>query len=306
MKRFIHGGLVLGLMLGPVMGLPPRVLPVLAQGMPAKEIAEILQMVPVFTLIDSSGKQVLTATIKEGNKEKVVSFFFFNPQDAQNALRQVQSQNAEVAKGARVQVVGLDKAYELAKAAQKDEKLEVSFQPDKAQQEAALKILQAQGQKLDRFPGIPLFFITGGPQQGQLTIQVQDPKGGKSEEVAPMFFSRQDADAFLAEVRKRDPKIGESAKIQVSSLDRLVALMEQKNDPELRRLYFVPASTAIRFIQQQQGNRPPQPQTPSAPRPQATPSPQQQQNPPAPRPQTAPAPPPAPRPQTTPAPQPPR
>ncbi|MEN9248466.1 MAG: Tic22 family protein [Gloeomargarita sp. GMQP_bins_69] len=268
MKGLIRGGLALGLLLGPVMGLPLQVSPVLAQGMPTKQIAEQLQTVPVFTLIDGSGKQILTATVKEGNKEKVVTFFFFNPQDAQNALKQVQSQNPDAVKGARVQVVGLDKAYELAKAAQKDEKLEVSFQPDKAQQEAALKILQAEGQKLDRFPGIPLFFITGGPQQGQLTIQVQDQKGNK-EEVAPMFFSRQDVEGFLAELRKRDPKIAESAKIRVSSLDQLVALMEQKNDPQLRQIYFVPASSAIRFVQQQQGNRPPQPPAAPAPQPQS-------------------------------------
>ncbi|MEN9248686.1 MAG: Tic22 family protein, partial [Gloeomargarita sp. GXS_bins_116] len=92
---------------------------------------------------------------------------------------------------------------------------------------------------------------------------------GNKEEVAPMFFSRQDVEGFLAELRKRDPKIAESAKIRVSSLDQLVALMEQKNDPQLRQIYFVPASSAIRFVQQQQGNRPPQPPAAPAPQPQS-------------------------------------
>ncbi len=293
MNSLIRGGLVLGLLFGSGIGLHPLVTPAIAQGIPAKDIAEQLKQVPVFTLIDGSGKNTLTITIKDGGKDKEISFFFFSPQDAQTALQRVQSQNPALAKGAQVRVIGLDKAYELAKSIQqnKDQKFDVSFQPEGAQVDAALKILQANGQKTDKFPGIPLFFITGGPQQAQLTVQVNDPQGGKTEEVAPMFFSRQDADNFLAEVKKQEPKIAESAKIQVSSLDRLVAIMEQKNDPQLRQLYFVPSSSALKFIQQQQGNTGNRPQTQPAPRPQASPAPRPQASPaPSPRPQASPAP----------------
>ncbi|MEN9217107.1 MAG: Tic22 family protein [Gloeomargarita sp. HHBFW_bins_162] len=297
MNGFIRGGLVLSLLFGSVVGGRSVVPPAIAQGMPAKDIAEQLKQVPVFTLIDSTGKQALTITIKDGGKDKEISFFFFSPQDAQTALQRVHSQRPDLAKGAQIRAIGLDKAYEFAKSLQqnKDQRMDVSFQPEGAQVEAALKILQANGQKTDKFPGIPLFFITGGPQQAQLTVQVRDPKGGQTEEMAPMFFSRQDADAFLAEVKKQDPKVAESAKIQVSSLDRLVALMEQKNDPQLRQLYFVPSSSALRFIQQQQGNTGNRPQAQPAPRPQASPAPQ-----PTPRPQASPAP----SPQASPAPSP--
>jgi len=305
MKSLIRGGLIVSLLCGSGIGFAPTLAPAIAQGMPAKDIAEQLKTVPVFTLIDSTGKQSLTLTIKDGGKDKEISFFFFSPQDAQTALQRVQAQNPALAKGAQIRAIGLDKAYELAKSVQqsKDQKFDVSFQPEGAQVDAALKILQASGQKTDKFTGIPLFFITGGPQQAQLTVQVSDPKGGKSEEMAPMFFSRQDADAFLAEVKKQDPKIGESAKIQVSSLDRLVAIMEQKNDPQLRQLYFVPSSSALRFIQQQQGNTGNRPQTQPAPQPQTSPAPAPRpQASPAPQPQTSPAP--SPRPQTSPPPKP--
>ncbi|APB35063.1 Tic22-like [Gloeomargarita lithophora Alchichica-D10] len=295
MNGFIRGGLIFSLLCGSGIGYHSNLTPAIAQGIPAKDIAEQLKQVPVFTLIDSSGKQSLTITVKDSGKDKEISFFFFSPQDAQTALQRVQTQNPALAKGAQIRAIGLDKAYELAKSIQqgKDQKFDVSFQPEGSQVDAALKILQAGGQKTDKFPGIPLFFITGGPQQAQLTVQVNDPKGGKSEEMAPMFFSRQDADAFLSEVKKQDPKVGETAKIQVSSLDRLVAIMEQKNDPQLRQLYFIPSSSALRFIQQQQGNTGNRPQTQPAPRPQASP---------APRPQTAPAP--APKPPASPAPKP--
>jgi hypothetical protein len=286
MNAFIRGGLVFSLLFGSgIGGFSPALTPAIAQGIPAKDIGEQLKQVPVFTLIDESGKQSLTVTIKDGGKDKEISFFFFSPQDAQTALKRVQAQNPALAKGAQIRAIGLDKAYELAKSIQKskDQKFDVSFQPEGAQVDAALKILQASGQKTDKFPGIPLFFITGGPQQAQLTVQLNDPKGGKSEEMAPMFFSHQDADAFLSQVKKQDPKIAESAKIQVSSLDRLVAIMEQKDDPQLRQLYFIPSSSALKFIQQQQGNTGNRPQTQPAPRPQASPAP-------TPRPQTSPAP----------------
>ncbi|MEN9243781.1 MAG: Tic22 family protein, partial [Gloeomargarita sp. DG02_5_bins_242] len=174
MNGLIRGGLILSLLFGAVGGGRVEVPPAVAQGIPAKDIAEQLKTVPVFTLIDSTGKQSLTVTIKDGGKEKEISFFFFSPQDAQTALQRVQSQNPALAKGAQIRAIGLDKAYELAKSIQqnKDSKFDVSFQPEGAQVDAALKILQASGQKTDKFPGIPLFFITGGPQQAQLTVQV--------------------------------------------------------------------------------------------------------------------------------------
>jgi len=255
-----------------------------------------------YTLVLTFDSPDVPWTTWQEKVEKLTNFF--GP-DIQIALQRVQAQNPALAKGAQIRAIGLDKAYELAKSVQqsKDQKFDVSFQPEGAQVDAALKILQASGQKTDKFTGIPLFFITGGPQQAQLTVQVSDPKGGKSEEMAPMFFSRQDADAFLAEVKKQDPKIGESAKIQVSSLDRLVAIMEQKNDPQLRQLYFVPSSSALRFIQQQQGNTGNRPQTQPAPQPQTSPAPAPRpQASPAPQPQTSPAP--SPRPQASPAPKP--
>jgi nickel transport protein len=247
MKSLVRGGLVLTLLLNPLGGLLTDPWPLMAQGIPTANVAERLKQVPVFTLIDSSGKQSLTISVRD----KEVSFFFLSPQDAQTALQRLQTQNPALARGAQIRAIGLDKAYELAKSVQqtKDQKFDVSFLPDGVQVDAALKILQASGQKTDKFPGIPLFFITGGPQQAQLTVTLP----GEGER-APMFFSREDADAFLAEVKKQDPKVGETAKIQVSSLDRLVAIMEQKNDPQLRQLYFIPSSSALRFIQQQQGN----------------------------------------------------
>lgn len=83
MKSLIRGGLIVSLLCGAGIGFTPTLAPAIAQGMPAKDIAEQLKTVPVFTLIDSTGKQSLTLTIKDGGKDKEISFFFFSPQDAQ-------------------------------------------------------------------------------------------------------------------------------------------------------------------------------------------------------------------------------
>jgi len=261
MKNLVRTGLMVSLWSASLVGLPFSAVPVMAQAMSVQEVAEQLKAVPVFILVDSTGKRGLTLSIKEGGKEKELGFFFFSPQDAQSALQRVQAENPAIAKDVQIRAIGLDKAYQLAKAVQReqDQNIDFSFQPDKTQVDAALKILEANGQKLSKFPGVPLFFITVGSQQNQLTVQIGDAKTGKTESVVPMFFNLQDADGLLAQVKKQDPKLAESAQIQVANLDQLVAMMEQRNDPSLRQLYFVPSSSALRFIQEQQrsvGERP--------------------------------------------------
>jgi hypothetical protein len=254
MKNLVRTGLMVSLWSASVAGLPFFAVPVMAQAMSVQEVAERLKAVPVFILVDSVGKRGLTLTIKEGGKEKELGFFFFSPQDAQSALQRVQAENPAIAKDVQIRAIGLDQAYQLAKTVQQkqEQNLDFSFQPDKTQVDAALKILEANGQKLSKFPGIPLFFITVGGQQNQLTVQIGDAKTGKTESVVPMFFNLQDADALLAQVKKQDAKLAESAQIQVANLDQLVAMMEQRNDPSLRQLYFIPSSSALRFIQEQQ------------------------------------------------------
>jgi len=273
MKNLVRTGLMVSLWSASVVGLPFSAVPVMAQVMSVQEVAEQLKAVPVFMLVDSTGKQSLTLSIKEGGKEKELGFFFFSPQDAQSALQRVQAENPAMAKGAQIRAIGLDTAYQLAKAVQqkKDQNLDFSFQPDKTQVDAALKILEANGQKLSKFPGVPLFFITVGAEQNRLTVQIGDAKTGKTESVVPMFFNRQDADGLLAQAKKQDSKLAESAKIQVASLDQLVAMMEQKNDPSLRQLYFIPSSSALRFIQEQQRSMGERPQPQPSPRPQSSP-----------------------------------
>jgi hypothetical protein len=262
-KNLVRTGLMVSLWSASVAGLPFFAVPVMAQAMSVQEVAERLKAVPVFILVDSVGKRGLTLTIKEGGKEKELGFFFFSPQDAQSALQRVQAENPAIAKDVQIRAIGLDQAYQLAKTVQQkqEQNLDFSFQPDKTQVDAALKILEANGQKLSKFPGIPLFFITVGGQQNQLTVQIGDAKTGKTESVVPMFFNLQDADALLAQVKKQDAKLAESAQIQVANLDQLVAMMEQRNDPSLRQLYFIPSSSALRFIQEQQRSvgQPPRP-----------------------------------------------
>lgn len=251
-----------------------------------RSVGDQLKQVPVFTLTDGSGQRSITVTVpaKDGKPAQEIGLFFFSSQDAQAALQQVRSQNPQVGKEAQVRTVGLDKAYDLAKAARTQKNtIGVSLQAPADDVKAAVQLLQASGQKVTEFNGIPLFFATGGPQENPLTMELTDPKGQKQQAV-PFFFSKKDLDDVLADMRKQDPKAAAGAKVQVSSLERIIDLLESSKDPQMQKIVLMPAKTAVEFaVRQEKGasassQRPAGAATPAArpaaPAPKPTPAPQ--------------------------------
>ncbi|MBD2100220.1 Tic22 family protein [Leptolyngbya sp. FACHB-261] len=135
-----------------------------------------------------------------------------------------------------------------AQAGQPD--LVFQFWPREENVQSALTILRTDGQQVEQFPGVPLFYLVGGRQnnQGLLTLQ-QDGR-----EVIPFFFDRQDAQALLERLRQQQPDLATAAEIEVTSLSRVIGSMLDRNAAaESSRISFVPSRQALESVRSLQG-----------------------------------------------------
>lgn len=214
-----------------------------AVALPAQEVTQRLQVVPVFTITDAQGRPLLASQSTQ-QKEKT-GLFFFGQQDAQTLLDQLKAKNAKVGNSARITTIGLDKAYELTQ--KKPQEAVFRFVPQAKQVQAAVKVLQAEGKKVEQFNLTPLFFaVAGQKEKGYLTIQQGN------QQVIPLFMSKEDLDGVLGQLKQKNPQLAATAKIGVGSFEEVVKLMKEQDVPELKQIAIIPAKESIQYVQSQQ------------------------------------------------------
>lgn len=259
MKSFIRWSATLGLigstLLGSFFAQPSQVF-----ALPEADIVKVLQDVPVFTITDEQGGPLIAVV---GDNQKVTQVFI-SQQDAQKFLAELQKSKPDLAKKVKVQPVPLSEVYKFAAAnADKPDKLSFSLMPIQSQVELAKKLLTASGQEYQG--GVPLFIARGGPQQAMLSIQQNN------QEIVPMFFEKEQIQLIVDKMKKDQPDLASTMKIEVVSLERIISLLQQENDAKYKDIRLVPSNESIQFIQkeiQSQSNK--NPQTAPAPAP-ATP-----------------------------------
>jgi len=250
MKSFIRNSLMFSLMgstlLGPaLMGrISSNILPnVQAVALPAQEVNQRLGAVPVFAITNHQGQPLLAS--QSGQDKRKLGIFFFSQQEAQTTLNQIKAKNPQLSKSARITTVGLDKAYELTQKNMKEAAFR--FMPPAKQMQAAVKVLQAEGKKVQQFNNIPVFFATAGKKKKDyLTIQQ-----GK-QRVIPLFLSKEDLDSFLGQLRQKNPQLAATAKVGVGSFEGTVKLLKEKNEPELKQIAIIPSQESLKFVRSQQ------------------------------------------------------
>jgi nickel transport protein len=218
-----------------------------------QDVMQRLRGVPVFTITDAQGKPLLAA--KAGSQKKQNGLFFLSQQDAQALLKQIKAQKPELNKSARVTIVGLDRAYELVQLGQAKKQTSADqavffLQPQVKQVQSAIKLLQASGQKIEQLNAVPIFFAVVGEKQNLLTIQKQD------KQIIPLFFSKEDLDRLLQQVRQKNPKLAATVKVKVGSLDQAIQLMKESNDAESGKIAFIPPQESLDFLRLQQSSAP--------------------------------------------------
>jgi len=229
-------------------------------GLPQDQIVKMLAEVPVFTITDASGAP-LVATVPNGQKKATIAGVFINEKDAQSFVDQLKTKNPNLAKTVRVVAVSLGQVYQLNQTNQnKRNSVDFDYVPDRQQVSSALTLLQQSGQKVNEFPGVPLFVATGKQGKGYMTIK------RNNQQIVPFFFKKEDLQSLLERFKQQKPDLAATVEIQVVPLQAVIQKLKTGNDANLNQIVLVPPQESVDFVRSLQ-SAPTQNQSQPAPSP---------------------------------------
>ncbi|MGG6293316.1 Tic22 family protein [Leptolyngbya sp. AN02str] len=254
MKSWIRWGAALGCISSVVMGSVVMNAEQ-ALALTQEQVIERLQPVPVFAITNTEGVPLL-GSVGEGEQAVSVANVFISRGDAEAFLTQLREDNAQLASSVRITPVSLAEIYELATdESQSAQAIRFAIVPTEEEVQGAVNLLQQQGQG-EGFQGVPLFYAESTDSEGgYLTVQQGD------RQVIPMYFDQEDLEALLTRVSESEPDLASTMRVQVTSLEGVIQLMQEGDEPELNSILLVPPKESIDFIRSlpnQQG-RPNQP-----------------------------------------------
>ncbi len=262
MQSLFRWGTVLGLV-GSTLIAPSIAGKTAAIAMPESEVLKRMEGVPFFTVTNTQGLPILASLPSQKDKSKTiqVATFFESQKDAQSLVTKLKSSNPKIGNAAKVVPVSLRQAYELARK-NKDNKDNVAFQflPEQQELSSALAILKQNGQKVEQFNGIPLFYASESKSKGLLTIESNKSK------MIPFYFDKQDLQGMLSQLKEQNPKLAASTKIEVTSLAQIVDSMIKQNGEGIQQITLVPSKENLDYVIKQQSQA-----KPTAPAQQAAP-----------------------------------
>ncbi|MCU0569915.1 MAG: hypothetical protein MUF49_25500 [Oculatellaceae cyanobacterium Prado106] len=224
-----------------------------------EQVVERLNTVPVFTFLDSERNFLVTRPTQGGENALPVVYMFVSQESAQAALNDLKQSNPEQANGFQVTPVPLSLAYQMARRDENQENpVQVAFIAAQAQVNAARTLLQQSGQNAEQFQGVPLFIPRSTEQEGvYLTVRRDE------QEVIPIYFSQEDAQAMIEQVSRSQPELANKVGIQVISLEGLIQNLQNSDNEALNQIYLFPSQETRNFIrtlqqQAQPGQQPAQ------------------------------------------------
>ena len=223
------------------------------QALPLSQIQSNLKTIPVFILTDSTGKQAITIKTKGNEGTQELGIFFLGPRSAQAVLKELQTREPQTSKNAQIKMINLSEAYEIVNSSKKNntDNITLSFQPEADEVEEAMKLLRAQGKTVKQFQGIPLFYAAQTSDNALMAIEVLDESQQKVErEVIPLFFSKEDLDDILNDMKQNNPQLASKMKIQVTTLDSAIKLMQESNRPQMKKVEFIPSTESLQYIRE--------------------------------------------------------
>lgn len=249
MKSLIRWGTTLSLLGSTLLGSVLTVsIPALA--LTDQQIKQKLDDIPVFLITNNQGLPLSRPLnqAQNGNKGGSVTGVYMSRQDAQSFITQLQSlkpQDAKMAamlKTLQVTPVPLGVIFQqLEDTKSQPNHLLFAFKPTDNDVQGAIQLLKQTGQPVNQIRSVPIFAVRFAPNKGYVPIKLPS----NNQEILPLFFSKQDADGLLSQVKQKFPQ----ADIQVIDVDAVIKTFQQKNDKWLDEVYFVPSPESRKFIQ---------------------------------------------------------
>jgi hypothetical protein len=250
-----------------------------AQALPEQQALQILSTVPLFMITDSKGEPLVAAVPDPKDKNKQIQRlnFYVSPKDAQDALNYLRTSNPAVGSNAKIAPMSLNSVLEFNR---KNAAAGVMTQvlPSRAQVDAAVAMLRQNGDVKDQGGQLvgkdgkpfqistPLFVVTDA-QNDPIALQTKVNENGKPKLVSsfPFFFSKQDAQLLLDQLRKRDPKLASTTKINVTMLTSVISTLFSNNSPTTAQVELVAANESLQYLQRLQGGGAPPARPAAAP-----------------------------------------
>ncbi len=219
-----------------------------------EQVLQKLRQVPVFTITNSQGAPLVASVPNSQNNSNnannaSVTGVFISRSDAQAFVETLKTQNPQLGNSVRVTPVSLADIYKMSQENRnKPERLMFDIIPVKDQVDSAMTLLREDGQQLNEFPGIPLFFATGGNDKGYLTIQ----RG--NQQAIPFFFNKEDLMNLLNRYRQQQQNQLPEVEIEVVGLEQLIQILLQSNDADLNQIVLIPPRDTLEYIRSLQNN----------------------------------------------------
>jgi hypothetical protein len=281
MKALIRWSAALGLIGGTLLG-PSFTGQLAALALTEEQIMQKLQLIPVYAIATPEGGQIRLLplpyeatkpagqnTANPADKKVVPGFRFFVSRSEATAFLNELKKSPDLPKEAQVVPMPLSEAYERAVENRKqpeDKRLVIELEPADQQVQAATTLLSQTGQKVNNFSGVPLFAVRFAPDKGYVPILVpgEGNNAQKQQEIVPIFFSKEDAQNLLQQVKQKEPK----ADIQVLNIDGVIETLRSKNDSWLNQVYLIPTPESrelLRSLKPAPGGAQPAQNRPAAP-----------------------------------------
>ena len=216
-----------------------------------EQIKQKLDAVPVYLITNQEGSP-LTRSIpadQNGQKAATVAGVYMSQQEAEAVITELQNaQNkdqrlTDLVKNLQVEVVPLGFIYQqLKQSGNQADPVVFALQPIKQEVTAAQNLLRQSGNQVEQFPGVPVFVVKFAPDQGYVAIK----SNADSQELIPMFLSKQDAQGLLNQVK---PKFSQ-AEIQVIDIDSVIETLESKDEKWFKQVVIVPSPESRKFLEQ--------------------------------------------------------
>jgi hypothetical protein len=247
MKSLVRWGTTLGLIGSTLLGTVVSInAPVLA--LSEQQVKEKLDSVPVYLITNSQGLP-LSRPLPEaqGQKGGSVTGVYMSQKEAQSFIKELQNvkekdpKMTEMVKSLQVTAVPLGVIYQQLQSSKgKPDRLLFAFKPVEQEIKAAMDLLQKSGQQVNQFKSVPVFAVRFAPDKGYVPIKLPSD----TQEIVPLFLSKQDALGLLGQVKGQFPK----ADIQVVDVDGVIKTLQDKNDEWLNRVVLVPSAESRDYI----------------------------------------------------------
>lgn len=200
----------------------------LVLALPLNEIVEKLRPIQVFVLKDSDN--LFVNSFSENGKK--ITNLYFSLNDTQNYLETVKNQKFFLPIQLRIELMSLGEIYKIA--SKSDKFMAFRLFPSQTQVKQAKEIKTNNSNPLTYTTGVPLFTALIGENDHFFTLEQN------GEKIFPLYLDKNQLQDAINSTLAKNPALASTVKIQVVSLDKIIALLQVSNNKITKSIHLIP------------------------------------------------------------------